>query len=143
MVGVAGKSSFRSKRKQHLRAKLAQVPGQIANDFVRILTMKLAVGIVKHNSAIHFQNRARGSEFLATNGREFLIVLCPAAIAGGLSRRETYDASLHLTFAIQPQRTAEAAGFIVRMSRDDHQPQRHAAIVMEEPSRMVFLLCPL
>src|SRR5206468_5078718 len=114
MVSVAGKASFRSKGEQHLRTKFAQVPGQIANDFISILAMKLAVGIVKHNPTIHFQNRARGSEFLAANGGEFLVVLCAAAIARRLSRRETYNASLHLALTIQAQHAAEAAGLVVR-----------------------------
>ena len=93
--------------------------------------MKLAVRIVKHNSAIDFQNLARRSKFFSANGREFHIALCTATIAGGLSRCETYDASFHLALTIQAQHAAEAAGFVVRMCRDDHQPQRHAAIVTE------------
>ena len=93
--------------------------------------MKLAVRIVKHNSAIDFQNLAGRSKFFSANGRQFLIALRPASIAGRLSRRETYDASFHLALAIQAQHAAEAAGFVVRMCRDDHQPQSHAAIVTE------------
>src|SRR5690348_6617208 len=89
MVGVACKAAFRSKRKQHLRTKFAQVPGQVADYFIRILTMKLTVRIIKHDATIYFQNLACGSELLAPNGCELQIALCPAAIAGGLSRCET------------------------------------------------------
>ena len=50
MIGMAGNRAVGTKGHEHVRTELANPQGQIANYFVEILAMELAVGIVEHDS---------------------------------------------------------------------------------------------
>jgi hypothetical protein len=82
--------------------------------------MELAIRIVENDAARNFQYPASCGKFLAPHGRQFLIVTSAAAIGSRLSGRKADNAGFDASFLIQTQRSAEAAGFVIRMRGYNH-----------------------
>src|SRR5712692_2101339 len=80
MVHMAGDAAFGTKSQHNVGTEFSNLQGEILNDLVGILTMKLPVRIVENNAAAHAQNLARSSEFFAPHGSQFVIAPGAAAI---------------------------------------------------------------
>jgi len=64
MIGMAGNGAVRTKGEHNVRSELANMEGQVADHFVKILTVKLAVGIIQHDSAGYFQDFTSSGKLL-------------------------------------------------------------------------------
>ena len=120
MIGVAGDASARVKSEQDLRPKFPYAQHEIRNHPLHFQPMQLAVGIVQHNSARDFKNFAGVGKFLTAYCGQLLIVARGATVSCGLAGGQANDAGFYPALSIEAQRSAEAAGFVIRMGGHDH-----------------------
>jgi hypothetical protein len=83
--------------------------------------MEFAVRVVENDSLGDLKDLACGSEFLAADGGEFVIILGVATMAGGLAGSQTDHASFDSAIVIEAESASEASGFIVGVSGDAHE----------------------
>src|ERR1700690_4477877 len=111
-----------------MRTEPANVDSQVPYHFGKILAVKLAVGIVQNDSSGNFQDFPGGGKFPPPHSCQFLVAGGATAMARCLPRSKADHASLGATIMTESQRTAKAAGLIVRMGGDAHQA-KHEFIV--------------
>src|SRR5579872_2652448 len=128
MINVSRDGTVRTERNQDLGTKTTNVQGQLAYDFIKILPVKLTIGIVQNDSACNSQNFTSGRKLFASHNRQFLVICCAASIARSLPRGEADYAGLDASIMVEAKRATKASCLIVGMGGDAHQPQ-HAVIV--------------
>jgi hypothetical protein len=128
VIRVAGNRTVRAESEQHVGAELTNVERQVADHFVKVLAVKLAVGIVQHDALRNFQDVAGGGKLLPPHGCQLLVAGGASTMAGSLPRREADHAGLDGTIAVKAQRATEAPGLVVGVGGDAHQAQ-HGVIV--------------
>src|SRR5215467_4263026 len=120
MIGVPGHTAISSEGQQNLRSKFADSQREFIDHAVQFLAMQLPIRIVEDDCFKHSQDFARCGKLCTTNFREISIRSCEPTMARRLARCEADNAGLNPAIAAKGKRSAEVAGFIVRMCRDGH-----------------------
>ena len=118
VIEMRGHAAVRAKGDHDLRANFADMLHQISGDSEQISAVQLCILIAQHLEARHAEHLAGRSKLVRAHFCQFFFGLRGATVAGRCARRETNHAGLNATLAIQGQRTAEGASFIVRMGSD-------------------------
>ena len=106
-----------------MRTEFAQVQREVANHTVQVLAVQLAVGIIEHDGAADLEDFARGGEFSAAEGGQFVIGVGASAMGSALPGSKTDHAGFDATVAVEAQRAAEAYGFVIGVSGDGHHAE--------------------
>src|SRR5215469_9378727 len=123
MVRMARNSPLWTEGKHHVGTKAPHRDRQLINHPVYFLSIELPIGIIEHYRPRNSQDLTGIHEFLPADRGELRIALRSATMRASLSGRQADNRRFHAPIAIKPQRSTKAAGFVVGMSGDTHQPQ--------------------
>src|SRR6202521_2826960 len=118
MIRMAGNGAVRTEGDQHVRTEPANVERQVADHFVKILAVELAVGIIQHDSAGNFQDFTSSGKLFPAHGCQFLVACGATTIASGLPGSKADYAGLDAAIVVEAQRAPKASGLVVGMGGD-------------------------
>src|ERR1700674_630289 len=121
MIGMAGNGAVRTEGEHHVWTEAANVERQVADHFIKILAVELAVGIIQHDSAGNFQDFTSSGKLLPPHGCQFLVACGATPMARGLPGSKADYAGLDAPIVVEAQRATKASGLVVGMGGDAQQ----------------------